>query len=217
MVLSIGIFFTLIILGLASSLPTALSHGLVAQGVSPADAARVAALPPVSVLFAALLGYNPVQTLLGPALAKLPASHAAFLTGRSFFPSLISPAFSNGLHIALDFAIVACLIAAVASLLRGRRYVHEEHGVRSAEQVSQSVQPQAGQDSTRVGQDSTRVGQDSTRADQDDAVESGPGESARVESGPGESARMESGRVESGRPPVTASVPEDSRTAGLRQ
>jgi hypothetical protein len=134
MVLSIGIFFTLIILGLASSLPAALNHGLVAQGVSPADAARVAALPPVSVMFAALLGYNPIQTLLGPALAKLPASHAAFLTGRSFFPALISPAFSNGLHIAFDFAIAACLIAAVASLLRGRRYVHEEHGAGVVEQ-----------------------------------------------------------------------------------
>jgi hypothetical protein len=132
MVLSIGIFFTLIILGLASSLPAALSHGLVAQGVPRADAARVAALPPVSVMFAALLGYNPIQTLLGSALARLPASHAAYLTGRSFFPSLISPAFSNGLSIAFDFAIAACLIAAVASLLRGRRYVHEEHGVVAA-------------------------------------------------------------------------------------
>ena len=128
MVLSIGIFFTLIILGLASSLPAALDHGLVAQGVSHADAARVAALPPVSVLFAALLGYNPVQTLLGSAISKLPASHAAYLTGRSFFPALISPAFSNGLSVAFDFAIAACLIAAVASLLRGRRYVHDEHG-----------------------------------------------------------------------------------------
>src|SRR4029077_8970326 len=87
MVLSIGIFFTLIILGLASSLPTALDHGLVAQGVSHADAARVAALPPVSVLFAALLGYNPMQTLLGPAIAHLPASHAAYLTGRTFLPA----------------------------------------------------------------------------------------------------------------------------------
>jgi hypothetical protein len=107
----------------------ALNHGLVAQGVSHADAARIAALPPVSVMFATLLGYNPVQTLLGHALTKLPASHAAYLTRRSFFPALISPAFSNGLHIAFDFAIAACLIAAIASLLRGRRYVHEEHGL----------------------------------------------------------------------------------------
>jgi MFS family permease len=128
MVLSIGIFFTLIILGLAGSLPAALNHGLVAQGVPRADAARVAALPPVSVMFAALLGYNPVQTLLGSAISKLPASHAAYLTGRSFFPAVISPSFSNGLSVAFDFAIAACLIAAVASLLRGRRYVHEEHG-----------------------------------------------------------------------------------------
>ena len=128
MVLSIGIFFTLIILGLASSLPAALTHGLTAQGVPAADAARLAALPPVSIMFAALLGYNPIQTLLGPALTKLPASHAAYLTGHTFFPSLISAPFHHGLDIAFDFAIAACLVAALASLLRGRRYVHEEHG-----------------------------------------------------------------------------------------
>jgi MFS family permease len=136
MVLSIGIFFTLIILGLASSLPAALTHGLMAQGVPHADAARVAALPPVSVMFAALLGYNPVQTLLGHSLSSLPASHVAYLTGRSFFPSLIAPAFSQGLDIAFNFAIACCLIAAVASLLRGKRYVHEEHAVSGAAAAS---------------------------------------------------------------------------------
>jgi MFS family permease len=125
MVLSIGIFFTLIILGLASALPTALSHGLTAQGVPHADAARIAALPPVSIMFAALLGYNPVQTLLGPVLTKLPASHAAYLTGHSFFPMLISGPFQQGLDVAFDFSIAACVIAAVASLLRGRKYVHD--------------------------------------------------------------------------------------------
>src|SRR5262252_476883 len=124
MVLSIGIFFTLIILGLASSLPATLSHGLIAQGVPPADAARVAALPPVSIMFAALLGYNPIQALLGNIVDKLPPSHAAYLTGHTFFPSLISGPFSSGLAIAFDFAIVACLVAAVASLLRGGKYVH---------------------------------------------------------------------------------------------
>ena len=127
MVLSIGIFFTLIIFGLASSLPATLTHGLTAQGVPAAAAAKVAALPPVAVLFASLLGYNPVRTLLGPVIAHLPPGHAAYLTGRGFFPSLISPAFSHGLSIAFDFAIAACLIAAVASLLRGGRYVHDEH------------------------------------------------------------------------------------------
>jgi hypothetical protein len=124
MVLSIGIFFTLMILGLAGSLPTALTHGLVAQGVPRADAARVAALPPVSIMFAALLGYNPIQTLLGNVIHKLPPSHAAYLTGHSFFPSLIAGPFSRGLAVAFDFAIAACVVAAVASLLRGRKYVH---------------------------------------------------------------------------------------------
>ncbi len=133
MVLSIGIFFSLIILGLASSLPSSLFHGLTAQGLPAADASRLAALPPVSIMFAALLGYNPIRTLLGPALSKLPASHAAYLTGHSFFPSLISGPFSSGLHIAFDFSIAACLIAALASLLRGKRYVHDLHGAPAAQ------------------------------------------------------------------------------------
>jgi MFS family permease len=140
MVLSIGIFFTLIILGLAGSLPAALSHGLIAQGVPQADAARIAALPPVSIMFAALLGYNPVQMLLGNAISKLPASHAAYLTGHSFFPSLISAPFEHGLAIAFDFAAAACLVAAVASLLRGRKYVHEVDGAASARVESDGVE-----------------------------------------------------------------------------
>jgi MFS family permease len=138
MVLSIGIFFSLIILGLASSLPSHLVAGLTAQGVPAADATRLSHLPPTAVMFAALLGYNPIQTLLGPVLTKLPASHTAYLTGHSFFPSLISASFQHGLDIAFDFAIAACLIAAIASLLRGKRYVHELHGT-SAEAGRQTV------------------------------------------------------------------------------
>ncbi|MEV7377606.1 MFS transporter [Streptomyces lydicus] len=127
MVLSIGIFFSLMIAGLAGALPHALTSGLTAQGVPAADAARVAALPPVSVLFASLLGYNPVQTLLGShVLGRLPPGHAAYLTGREFFPQLISQPFADGLAVAFDFALAACLIAAVASLLRGGRYVHDD-------------------------------------------------------------------------------------------
>ena len=133
MVLSIGVFFTLIILGLAGSLPGALDHGLIAQGLPHADAARIAALPPVSIMFAALLGYNPVQTLLGPAISKLPPSNAAFVTGHQFFPSLISAPFQHGLGIAFDFAIAACVIAAFASLLRGGRYVHDLHSADAAD------------------------------------------------------------------------------------
>jgi hypothetical protein len=78
----------------------------------------------VSIMFAALLGYNPVKTLLGTTLHNLPASHAAYLTGHSFFPSLISGPFQHGLTVAFTFALVACLVAGLASLLRGKRYVH---------------------------------------------------------------------------------------------
>jgi MFS family permease len=131
MVLSIGIFFSLIILGLAATLPHALSSGLIAQGVPAADANRLAALPPVSVMFAALLGYNPIQTLLGATLTKLPASSRAYLTGHQFFPSLISSSFQHGLDIAFDFAIAACLVAALASLLRGGKYVHDEQAAQA--------------------------------------------------------------------------------------
>jgi MFS family permease len=133
MVLSIGIFFSLIILGLSSSLSTHLYAGLTAQGVPSAAANSLAHLPPTSVMFAALLGYNPIQMLLGSTLTKLPASHAAYLTGHTFFPGLISGPFQSGLDIAFDFAIVACLIAAVASLLRGKQYIHELHSESAIE------------------------------------------------------------------------------------
>jgi MFS family permease len=127
MVLSIGIFFSLIITGLARSLPDTLSSGLVAQGIPPSVAARLAALPPVSVLFASLLGYNPIQSLLGPAaLGNLPPDHVAYLTGRSFFPQLISGPFADGLAVAFGFAIAACLVAALVSALRGGKYVYTE-------------------------------------------------------------------------------------------
>jgi hypothetical protein len=125
MVLSIGIFFSLMIAGLASTLPATMSAGLTAQGVPPADAHRVAQLPPVGLLFASFLGLNPIQQLLGPALHHLPPGHAAYLTGRAFFPRLISGPFAAGLREAFDFAMVACLVAAAASWMRGGRYVHD--------------------------------------------------------------------------------------------
>jgi MFS family permease len=125
MVLSIGIFFSLIILGLSASLPASLLHGLTAQGVPAPDAQRLSHLPPTAVMFAALLGYNPIKMLLGPTLGHLPASSQAYLTGHAFFPSLVSAPFEQGLQIAFDFSIACCLIAAVASLLRGKRYVHD--------------------------------------------------------------------------------------------
>jgi len=121
-VLSIGIFFTLMIVGLASTLPQTLSTGLEAHGVSAGTAQQVADLPPVSILFAAFLGYNPIQHLVGPhVLGALSAHDQAALTGSAFFPNLISGPFRTGLHAAFAFAIVACLVGAAASLLRGGR------------------------------------------------------------------------------------------------
>jgi MFS family permease len=126
MVLSIGLFFSFMIAGLAATLPAAMRSALVAQGVPPAAAARAAGLPPVGSLFAAFLGYNPMRTLLGPALlASLPPAKAAFLTGTTFFPRLIAEPFMRGLRIAFTSSLVMCLVAAAASWLRGGRYVHE--------------------------------------------------------------------------------------------
>jgi MFS family permease len=126
-VVSIGVFFTLMIAGLSATLPGALRTGLQAHGVTSAAAQHAAHLPPVSILFAAFLGYNPIQHLVGAhALHSLGAAQQALLTGRSFFPHLISGPFRTGLHEAFLFAIVACLLAAAASLLRGGRYHHTE-------------------------------------------------------------------------------------------
>jgi len=121
-VFSIGLFFTLLIVGLSSSLSTNLYHGLIAHGVSTSAASHASHLPPIATLFAAFLGVNPIQHLLGPAgLAQLSASQQATLLGRSFFPTLIGASFRSGLHAALDFAIVASLFAAAASWVRGAK------------------------------------------------------------------------------------------------
>jgi MFS family permease len=125
-VLSMGLFFTIVTLGLAARLPSHLYRGLVAAGVNPAAAHTVASEPPIGSLFSAFLGYNPIQELLGPtgALQHLPAKQVAYITGRSFFPHLIEEPFASGLHLAFTFAAIATLIAIIASALRGRRYVH---------------------------------------------------------------------------------------------
>jgi MFS family permease len=124
-VLSVGIFFTLMIIGLSANLPHALASGLQAHGVAAATAHGASQISPVSILFSAFLGYNPVEHLIGAhALGALSAANHAAVTGRSFFPHLISSPFSSGLHEAFVFAIVACVIAAAASLLRGGMYHH---------------------------------------------------------------------------------------------
>jgi len=139
-VLSIGIFFTLMIVGITASLPAHLLHGLTAHGVPVQVADRAAHLSPVSTLFAAFLGYNPIEHLVGPhVLAQLTPAQQAALTGRGFFPQLIGGPFRAGLHAALDFAVVASLGAAWASWLRGGRYVYAEGDEADAEGDQQLV------------------------------------------------------------------------------
>ena len=149
MVLSIGLFFSLMIAGLASSLPATMETGLTANGVPPATAAQLAHLPPVGSLFAAFLGYNPMHTLLGDkVLAAMPPDKAAYVTGKTFFPQLISSPFKHGLVIAFTASLLMCLVAAAASWLRGANYVHVEEedvgpfGAPSAEDPEAAASPQ---------------------------------------------------------------------------
>jgi MFS family permease len=125
--LSIGVFFSLMIAGLAATLPAALKGGLLAHHVPAAAATTVANAPPVGSLFAAFLGYNPIQTLVGrPTLSTLSANDRTTLSGREFFPHLIAQPFHHGLVIAFGMAILMCLIGAVASLFRGTRFIHDD-------------------------------------------------------------------------------------------
>ncbi|MFF3870896.1 MFS transporter [Streptomyces sp. NPDC001978] len=120
--LSIGVFFSLMVSGLATSLPSALSSGLQAHGVPAATAEQAASLPPVSTLFATFLGNNPISHLLGTsgALDQLSAAQRAALTGHTFFPQLVSEPFHHGLTIVFGVAAGMALVSAFASALRGR-------------------------------------------------------------------------------------------------
>ncbi len=127
MLLSIGVFFSLMIHGLSQRLPHTLATGLTAQGVPTDVADKVAGLPPVGSLFAAFLGYNPIAHLVPPqVLGSLPPGNADRLTGKEFFPHLISGPFAYGLTIVFVAAVAMCVVAAVVSALRGTRYIYED-------------------------------------------------------------------------------------------
>jgi MFS family permease len=132
--LSIGVFFSLMIIGLAAALPATLTAGLHAQGVPLGVAASVAHLPPVSTLFAAFLGINPVSNLLRPSgvLHTLPPHSVNVLTGKEFFPHLISQPFHHGLITVFTAATAMALVAALVSLLRGGQYYFEEPSAQAA-------------------------------------------------------------------------------------
>jgi MFS family permease len=147
-VLSIGVFFSLMVAGLANSLPKTLSSGLIAQGVPAGTANQIAGLPPVGTLFAAFLGYNPIGSLLGPqVLGSLPPANAARLTGLEFFPRLIASPFHDGLVIVFWMAIAMAVVGAAASLLRGRPVAapadRAEHDSSAEEPIAHEAKPEA--------------------------------------------------------------------------
>jgi EmrB/QacA subfamily drug resistance transporter len=143
MVLSLGGFFTLMAVGLASRLPAAMSSGLTAAGVSPGTAHTVSHVPPVGTLFAAFLGENPIQQLIHQVdpsqLQPGSAVDVQQITGKTFFPHLISGPFMHGLLIAFGASILMLVVAAGASLLRGGKYVHADaHGTPAGERIGES-------------------------------------------------------------------------------
>ena len=129
MVLSIGIFFSLMIVGLSRALPKSLYLGLTANGISAAQAHQISSLPVVGSLFASFLGYNPLESLLGSQSAThVSSAQWATLTGKHFFPHLIAQPFHQGLIIVFSMALAMALLGSLFSALRGSRYLHEVHG-----------------------------------------------------------------------------------------
>lgn len=127
MMMSMGIFFSIVIAGLATKLPAAYLSHLTAEGVPLAAAQYVAKFPPMASLFAALLGYNPLQHLLPASVfLHLPAHAAQTIVGHTFFPTLIGPAFHHGLSLAFFISFILSALAAIASLFRGKHYVYED-------------------------------------------------------------------------------------------
>lgn len=135
--LSIGLFFSLMIVGLANTLPEALNAGLQEQGVSAPVAHDVANLPPVGSLFAAFLGYNPMAELLEPYHAlQQPGVDAETLTGQTFFPHLITGPFHSGLVVVFVAAAVMMLIGAVASIFNPGNYGDQSNEDAASGQAS---------------------------------------------------------------------------------
>jgi MFS family permease len=139
--LSIGIFFSLMVVGLAAHVPSAMFGGLTAHHVTTQIATPLSHMPPTGYLFAAFLGYNPLRQLLGPhVLAALPAVDAHTLVSKGFFPSLIGGPFKDGIAYVLLFAAAMCTVAALASWMRGGKFVHHE---AHASHGHEHVRPQA--------------------------------------------------------------------------
>jgi MFS family permease len=126
MVLSIGVFFSLMIVGLTKTLPSAMYKGLTTHGIAAGQATTVAHTPVVGSLFSSFLGFNPLKSLLGSqSSSHVTLAQWTTLTGKHFFPSLLQSPFHHGLVIVFSVAIAISLIGALFSAFRGERYIHQ--------------------------------------------------------------------------------------------
>jgi MFS family permease len=142
MLASMAVFFTIVVVGLSNTLPHTLFGGLVHAGLPASSANGIAHLPPTAALFSAFLGYNPMAHLVpASVLHHLPAATQTHLLGRSFFPGLIAPPFMDGLRAAFYVSAAMTFVAAIASVMRGRHYIHS---VPEAESPTMATQAQAG-------------------------------------------------------------------------
>ena len=127
---SIGtsILFTTVILTLSNSLPGYFASAAAAVGAPQLGVAIFQKIAPTSALFAAFLGYNPMQTVLASLpsslTSTLSASTIATLTGNSWFPNAFAPAFMASLRVAIYLNAALAFTAAVASVVRGKRYIY---------------------------------------------------------------------------------------------
>jgi len=145
MMVSMAFFFSILTAGLAARLPSVMFQGLTSQGLPASLARGIAHLPPISVLFAAFLGFNPLRTLIpGPVLGHLSAHTQSVLFGKVFFPHLIMPAFLSGLQAAFYVSAVLAFIAAVASLVSGTRAVPAPLEARRPAVLSSAQRPLVG-------------------------------------------------------------------------
>ncbi|MGH2487689.1 MAG: MFS transporter [Ktedonobacterales bacterium] len=138
-IVSIGLFFSIVTAGLAAALPSTFFTGLTRNGVPAQAATTISHLPPTAALFGAFLGYNPIQQLLPPpVLHAISPANQATLLGKTFFPGLISSPFMSGMRVVFYVSAVLCLIAAAASLLRGRQVIYGQE-ISGAETVALSA------------------------------------------------------------------------------
>lgn len=149
--LSMGVFFTIIVIGLSNSLPSAIQNGLIQGGVPAQAATNASHIPPTGALFAAFLGYNPMQSLIPPSVANnLSAATREHLLGNSFFPTLISSPFMDGLRLVFYFSAALCILAAICSYFRGKRYVYDEVAQEKANSQAQQAEAKNVESTTLV-------------------------------------------------------------------